>query len=62
MRKVFETFNRLILVQFIQSHDVLSSNLFDENSNQFDFIIDSIEEIQKETQIPDAIIIIFKDV
>ena len=45
MKKVSETFNRLIFVQFIQFHDVFSSNLFDGNSNQFDFIIDLIEEI-----------------
>ena len=36
--------------------------MFDENSNQFDLIIDLIEEIQKETQILDAITITFKDV
>ena len=31
--------------------------MFDGNSNQFDFIIDLIEEIQKETQVLDTIIV-----
>ena len=62
IKRIFKILNRLILIQFIQFYDVLSSNMLDENPNQFDFIIDLIEKIQKEIQILDAIIMIFKDV
>ena len=62
IKRIFETFNYLIFTQFIQSHNVFLNNIFDENSNQFDFVIDLIEEIQKEIQIFDAIIMIFENV
>ena len=62
IKRVSKIFNRLIFAQSVQSHDVFSNNLLDENPNQFNFIIDLIEEIQKEIQVFDAIIMIFKDV
>ena len=62
MRRVFEIFNRLILIQSVQSYNILSNNIFDGNPNQLDFIIDLIEKIQKKTQILDVIIMIFGDV
>ena len=63
LKRVFKTLNRLIFVQFIQFHNVFSSNLFDENLNKFDFInVDLLEETLNEIQIFDAIIIIFENV
>ena len=62
IKKVFKILNRLILIQFIQFYDIFSNNMFDGNPNQLDFIIDLIEKTQKEIQVLDAIIMIFKNV
>ena len=62
IKKKFKIFNRLIFIQFVQSYDVFSNNLPDGISNQFGFIIDLFEEIQKKIQIFDTIIMTLENV
>ena len=50
LKRTFEIFNCFIFAQFIQSHDIFLSNLFDEELNQFDFInIDLFKKTLNET-------------